>query len=111
MGKDCCETECCSNEEEPCCGVETQESCCQSDSCCDESGGFASGVLRIADDAWAELLKEKIKKAFEAKKGKKMDKIAEIAADAAAAYWDSKKKGKAIAKDHYAKLEQALLEE
>ena len=43
---------------------------------------IAEDILCLAKSAKHELLKEKMKKSFEAKIGKKLDKVAEVAVDA-----------------------------
>ena len=46
--------------------------------CCDR----AERVMGLAKDAKHDLLKEKMKKLFESKVGKQLDKVAEVAVDA-----------------------------
>ena len=72
-----------------CCG-EKQHSGCSSSGC-----DTTDMLMQLAEDAWAGLMKEKIKKAYEAKIGKQMDKTAEAAAQAAIDYWQWKMQGKA----------------
>jgi len=50
----------------------------------------AEKFLEIADEAWREVLKEKIKAKIIAKKGEHMDKLAEIIAVANGAKWKYK---------------------
>ncbi|HEU5047363.1 MAG TPA: hypothetical protein VFT64_05900 [Rickettsiales bacterium] len=47
-----------------------------------ENCTIAEDILCLAKSAKHELLKEKMKKSFEAKIGKKLDKVAEVAVDA-----------------------------
>ena len=69
------------------------ESCCK---CHDhhhhdgEHEGFAKQLLELADEAWMELLHEKVKKRIEATNGAKLDQLAQIVADANNARWQSK---------------------
>jgi len=55
----------------------------------DEEGGChcAEKFLEIADEAWRELLKEKIKSKIIAKKGEHMEKLAEMIAMANGEKW------------------------
>jgi hypothetical protein len=62
---------------------------CETENSCSTGGSNQSGECTIAEDilclaksAKHDLLKEKMKKVLEAKIGKKLDKIAEVAVDA-----------------------------
>jgi hypothetical protein len=55
-----------------------------------EEGDFAHQLLRMADEAWMEVLKEKIKKEVLAKSGDKLEKLAKIVAEANEARWHQK---------------------
>ena len=46
--------------------------------------------LKLADEAWMELLKEKIKAKVEKKQGENLEKLAEIVAEANAEKWKHK---------------------
>jgi len=65
---------------------------CGSKSHHDEEGSChcAEKFLEIADEAWREVLKEKIKAKILAKKGEHMEKLAEIIAVANGAKWKYK---------------------
>ena len=52
-------------------------------------------MMDLADEAWACLMKEKMKAHMEKVKGKKMDALAQAAVEATIAYWEGKKKLKA----------------
>jgi hypothetical protein len=58
----------------------------QSDDCCT----LAEDILCLAECAKHELLKEKMKKLFDAKIGKKLDKVAEVAVEAVLACIEQK---------------------
>src|SRR5688572_14002627 len=62
----------------------------KSDDCCT----LAEDVYCLAECAKHELLKEKMKKLFEARIGKKLDKVAEIAVDALIGCLDHELAGK-----------------
>lgn len=65
---------------------------------------FAEDLLCAAKQAKCELMKEKMKKAWDAKIGKKMDKMAEIAVDAALACMMHQMAGKEACNDYKEKL-------
>lgn len=50
-------------------------------------------MLSLADAAWAELMKEKIKILFEKERGSNMDKVAEVATKASMEFWAKKMSG------------------
>ena len=75
-------TECKTNDSEGSCGTSKP----QNDECCT----FAEDVLCLAECAKHELLKEKMKKVFEARIGKKLDKVAEVAVTALLAKFEQK---------------------
>lgn len=56
----------------------------------DEDCNCAEKFLELADEAWKEVLKEKIKAKIIAKKGEHMDKLAEIVAKANGEKWKNK---------------------
>lgn len=58
----------------------------------DDEGGChcAEKFLEIADEAWAEVLKEKIKSKIIAKKGEHLEKLAELVAIANGEKWKHK---------------------
>ena len=67
---------------------ECDDNSCETDESC-HTGGKSDGECTLAEDmlclaksAKHDLLKEKMKKVFEAKIGKKLDKVAEIAVEA-----------------------------
>jgi len=65
-------------------------------------------IKTVANKAWSELLKEKIKKRYEEKLGTKMDEIAGVAADAAIEFWRHKIESKESCKEYEAKLHSVL---
>lgn len=84
----------CQNPECACCnsGHHQQECCCK---CHEhhhdgEQGDFAKQLLELADEAWMEVLYDKIKKKVETTNGAKLDQLAQIVADANNARWEAK---------------------
>ncbi len=76
----------------------------KSDDCCT----VAQDILCLAKQAKFELLKEKMKASFEAKIGKKMDKVAEVAADAVISCFQHEMAGKEACNDYKEKLLSAF---
>lgn len=80
------------------CGCTSECSCgcgggCNCSCCCNNMGGEhekCMELMMLAKIAHKELLIEKMKAALEAKMGKKMDKIADIAVDAALSWMKNK---------------------
>jgi hypothetical protein len=56
---------------------------------------MAGVLMDIADEAWEDLMRDKMKKAFEKAKGEKMDKAAALVVEASISYWEGKMKEKA----------------
>lgn len=101
---------CCGNEHCSCCSDKKKH-----DSCChDHHDGddcqkdFAKHLLGVADEAWMELLKDKIKKHILASCDQQLEQIAGIVAESNKARWQHKiaiQKAKQEFKD---KLEDAF---
>ena len=98
MGE-CCEEKCCEAKE--CCS----ESC--NESSCEESKGDM--MMNIANEAWEELMKEKMKSAYEKSIGDKMNRTAMVAVEACIAYWGNKMKEKAACAEFEEKLKKAMM--
>lgn len=78
---------CCSEQE---CGKNQSCGCSSCKSSCGEgSGGFAHKFLELADQAWKEVLKEKIKKHIEVE-SKNLDELAKLISDANHERWKKK---------------------
>lgn len=78
---------------------------------CDTGAKQSSGECTVAEDllcaakqAKCELMREKMKKAIDAKIGKKMDKMAEVAVDAMIACMMHQMAGKEACNDYKEKL-------
>lgn len=67
-------------------------SCCSGCECAchQKEACFSDQLLEMADEAWMELLHEKIKKQIEATSGKRLDELAAIASKANHARWTEK---------------------
>ncbi len=88
---------------------ETQKSCGTGAKKEEECCTLAEYILCLAECAKHELLKQKIMKALEAKIGKKLDKVAEAAADALLAGIEHKISGKMACDSYKEKLRQAFM--
>lgn len=66
------------------------EECCEHEHEDDHEHDFAHELIAIADDAWMELLHEKIKKQIEIADGANLDKLAKLVSDANRARWNHK---------------------
>lgn len=66
---------------------------CQSGGACShyhEHQDISHDLLQMADDAWMELLKEKIKKQIESTSGDRLDQLAKLVSDSNKERWKSK---------------------
>jgi hypothetical protein len=90
-----------------------EECCCCCDDHCDlehhhhhhhENQDFAAQLLEMADDAWMELLKEKIKKQIESAGGKHLDHLAKIVAESNKERWEHKLAINELASNYKEKL-------
>lgn len=76
-----------------CCSHGKQESC-EDESCCEGKDGkhddFAKHLLCMADQAWMELLKDKIKENILASSGAHLDQLAKAVSDSNQARWKNK---------------------
>lgn len=84
-----------------CSDQEDHNSCC----CChghnechenhhgSEQGDFAHQLLEMADEAWMEVLKDKIKHQIETSSGKHLDQLAKLVADSNHIRWKHKMQG------------------
>ncbi len=66
-----------------------KSSCCHQDEC-HEHGSFAKELLELADEAWMEVLKEKIKENIKSGIGKNLDELAKLVSEANHSRWKHK---------------------
>lgn len=71
-----------------CNSTENEQECCHCH-CHHEKESFSDELLQMADDAWMEILGEKIKERISAK-GDRLDKLADLIVEANAERWKSK---------------------
>ncbi len=65
-------------------------------------------LIQLADQAWMELMKEKIKAQFQASSGSKMDGVAKVLASACGAKWQLKMATKQHRDDYKKNLSEAF---
>lgn len=96
MGESCSSCEKCCNTKE------------QSGSSCGGEKGekFAEGLLEIADAAWMEVLKEKIKEHIVATQGDRMTELAKILSEGNSQRWRQKMEKKHSCMDFKEKLQR-----
>lgn len=87
---ECCDHDSCCSDEKCCDNACT---CCghhhnKNEECCHED--FAKHLLNMADCAWMELLKEKIKQQIASSCGEQLDQIAKIVSESNSARWEHK---------------------
>lgn len=80
------------------------EKCCHHHHDSEDSCDFSKQLLGLADEAWTEVLKEKIKKKIEESNGKKLDQLAQIVSDANNARWHAKLAKKKGCSDFHEKI-------
>jgi hypothetical protein len=67
---------------------------CNSEKKCSTGCEMTDKMLCLSNQAWAELMKEKMKAAYEKHKGEKMDKMADAVVKATIEKWEVKMKAK-----------------
>lgn len=77
----CCSEEKC-HDESSCCSHHKDDECCHED--------FSKHLLHVADCAWMDLLKEKIKSEIASSCGEQLDQIAKIVAESNGSRWQHK---------------------
>tara|TARA_Y100000310_G_scaffold345846_1_gene471188 strand:- start:70389 stop:70679 length:291 start_codon:yes stop_codon:yes gene_type:complete len=96
MGEQC-------EDKKECCKKEKKEECgtgCE----------MTDKLLCLAHDAWEDLFKEKVKAHYEKVLGEKMNKSAEVTAEAAIDFWQMKMQGKQKGQEHSQKIRQSFSE-
>ena len=100
MGEDCCDEKCCSSK-----SCECNESC----GCSSEETSKSAYMLKLADEAWSELMKEKMKESIEKMVGDKMNKTAQVSVEASMAYWSNKMRNEAAWAEFEEKLRKSMM--
>lgn len=76
----------------------------------EENCNMPEKLLCLADEAWMEVLKEKIKKEIEATSGEKLTKLAKLIAETNGAKWQAKIAAKKGCHEYKEKLFRLLAE-
>lgn len=98
---------CCHGEHCSCCG----HVCSTYPHHTHEEGGFAQDLLEMADQAWMEVLKEKMKEQILASSGKYLDDLAKTAVESNKSRWKSKKAAHYATDEFKAKVNQLFTKE
>ncbi len=99
--EDCCEESCKSG-----CGSDCS---CGNEGCCKEEMSKGEMFMDMANEAWHELMKEKMKHAYEKAIGEKMSKAAAVSVEACMAYWSQKMKNEASCAEFEDKIRKAMM--
>lgn len=99
--------ECCGESCGSGCGSDC--SCGGNESCCGEETSKSEMFMELANEAWAELMKEKMKAVYEKSMGDKMNKVAAVSVEACMAYWMQKMKSEASCAEFEEKLRKAMM--
>lgn len=94
-------TESCSTQAAHCATPPASEECCD----------FPEKLLDLADEAWLEVVKEKIKKEIEASCGEKLNKLAKLVAETNKTKWSAKIAGKQQCQEYKQNLLKLFTEE
>lgn len=87
------------------CAQEICSCCCGHEHEC-QSTDFPDQLFKLADDAWMELLKEKIKDQIEKLSGKRLDELAKLVNDANHSRWHNIFADKTLQEGYREKLRQ-----
>ncbi|MEK6983627.1 MAG: hypothetical protein AABX33_03565 [Nanoarchaeota archaeon] len=102
MGQECCGEKSCSEEKDACC-------CSAKECCCNNNEDHGKMVMELANEAWSELMKEKMKTAYEKAMGEKMNKVAQVGVESCIGYWTNKMKEKHSWDEYEDKLKKAMM--
>lgn len=94
--EECKDGACSTNKE---CGTNDCESKCE----------MSKMIFDLANDAWAELMKEKMKAHYEKAIGTRMDKVALVGVEGAIAYWEAQMSNKAKCAEFQDKLKKVFM--
>ena len=79
--------------------------CNSSNDCCD----LPERLIGLADEAWFEVVKDKLKKEIESSCGEKLDQLAKIVADANCAKWAHEVQGKVKCEEYKGAIKQLFV--
>lgn len=90
---------------------ECKEEQCEDKNKCSTGCEMTDEMMCLANQAWADLMKEKMKVHFEKINGPKMDKVAKVCVEMCMGYWQHKMSGKAQCEEHKEKIKNAFMSE
>lgn len=96
-GKQCSSCGCCSSHKSQGCSCSCHEGTCNLQGEGHEHGDFAHQLLELADEAWMEVLKEKIKEEVKKSNGPHLDQLAKLASESNNERWKHKLSSKKVA--------------
>lgn len=88
------------------CGCKCGQCCCQKSCHEEQECHFSKKLIEIADEAWMEVLADRIKERIKASSGQSLDELAKIVVDANAERWKFKMAKKKGCHDFEEKVEQ-----
>ena len=91
------------------CETTKQSSCNTKKSCCSSGCPMTDGIFKLAEDAWSELMVEKMKDQFEKLMGPKMDKVASAGVKASITFWENKMKSKGEMHKEFENIKQSFM--
>ncbi len=94
--------ECCSHEHDSCCHEETEHHHHHDEG--HEHCDFAKKLLELADEAWMEVLRDKIKANIVASSGANLDRLAKLVSESNGHRWKSKLANKKSCDDYQQKI-------
>jgi hypothetical protein len=99
------------NCKEGSCSTSGEEKCGSGSSDCGQSSGceMTDMFMKLGNQAWEELMVEKMKKQWEALRGQNMDKMAQAGVEASMAYWQHKMEGKMKCHESKEKIKQSMM--
>ena len=88
-----------------------EEEACQVESCNEWQSEceMTNLIMQLGNEAWAALMKEKMKKKYEETIGKQMDKVAAVGVEGCCAYWKAKMQSKAGCQAFEEALQKAFM--
>ncbi len=93
----------CTNES--CDTTKQNTNCGSNEECCD----LPEKLIGLADEAWFEVLKDKVKKEIESSCGETLDKLAQVVAQANSDRWAHKIQGKVKCDEFKSNVKELLV--
>jgi len=78
-------------------------------SCCSSGCEMTDGILKMAEDAWAMAVKEKMKQHFLQTADEHLSKVAQAGVKASMTYWQNKMKGKMEMHQEFDNIKKSMM--